>query len=66
MNSVEIGVLFKALSKILFNQDKIMKHFGVNRTNYDDYADDVLETTSDTEELANECDVVASNHLRSV
>ena len=62
MNSVEIGVLFKALSKILSNQDKIMKHFGVNITDCDDSMFDYLPITSDTEELSNECDIVASNH----
>lgn len=49
MRDNEVVTLFNALSKILYNQDQIMKHLGINKfdSNYG-YSDD-------TEEMANEC-----------
>lgn len=61
MNSIEVGILFNALSEVLYNQNKIMKHFGVIKTDWDDTLD-----TNRTEEIANECSSIANNHLRSV
>ena len=49
MNNIkneDIVLLFKALSQILSNQDKINKHFGINKYDcewgYDDYITDEL------------------------
>ena len=45
----EMATLFKALGQILYNQDKILKHLGINK--YDsDYGYD-----NSTENVADEC-----------
>lgn len=44
----DIALLFKSLSQILSNQDKINKHFGINKCDsewgWDDYITDELSS----------------------
>lgn len=49
MRNDEVSILFNALGKILYNQDKILKHLGINKCDYD-YGYD-----HSTENLASEC-----------
>ncbi len=49
MRDSEVATLFNTLSKILYNQDQIMKHLGINKFD-SDYGYD-----SDTEDMVNEC-----------
>lgn len=49
MRDSEVATLFNALSKILYNQDQIMKHLGINKFD-SDYGYD-----NDTEQMADEC-----------
>ena len=46
----DIALLFKALSQILSNQDKINKHLGINKCDYEWGWDDNI-----TEELSSQC-----------
>lgn len=56
MRDSEVVVLFKAFEMILSNQDKIMKHLGINK--YDsDYGYD-----NSTADLANECYSIARDY----
>ena len=53
MNNIkneDIALLFKALSQILSNQDKINKHLGINKYDYEWGYDD-----NETESLARQC-----------
>ena len=53
MNNIkneDIALLFKALSQILSNQDKINKHFGINKYDSEWGYDD-----NETESLARQC-----------
>lgn len=52
----EKAILFNALGKILYNQDKILKHLGINKFDTD-YGYD-----NDTEIMANECYAIASDY----
>ena len=56
MRDSEVATLFNALGKILYNQDKILKHLGINKFD-SDYGYD-----SDTEDMAHECMSVASDY----
>lgn len=58
MRDSEVAILFNALNKILNNQDRILKHLGINKFD-SDYGYD-----SDTEDMANECWRVARNYNR--
>ena len=49
MRDSEVATLFNALSKILYNQDQIMKHLGINKFNSD------YGYSHDIEEMADEC-----------
>lgn len=49
MRDSEIATLFKALGQILYNQDKILKHLGINKCD-PDYRYDLS-----TEDVADEC-----------
>lgn len=46
----DIALLFKALSQILSNQDKINKHFGINKCDSEWGWDDNI-----TDELSSQC-----------
>ena len=50
IRSEHIALLFKSLNQILENQDKLNKHFGINKHDYEWGWED--NTTS---ELANQC-----------
>lgn len=57
MKDEELGILFDSIGKLLSNQDKIMKHLGIN--SYDrewGYSD------TDTERLSNECYGIAVDY----
>lgn len=49
MRDSEVATLFNALSKMLYNQDQIMKHLGINKFDSD------YGYSHDTEEMADEC-----------
>ncbi|MFQ7518272.1 MAG: hypothetical protein ACLRMG_00925 [Clostridium sp.] len=53
----DLKVLFKALGQILHNQDKINKHFGINKHDYDWGYED-----TETEDLSHECFVIAQEY----
>ena len=53
MNNIkneDIALLFKALSQILSNQDKINKHLGINKCDFEWGWED-----NDTDELSRQC-----------
>lgn len=56
MRDSEAATLFKALGKILYNQDKILKHLGINKFDSD------YGYNSDTEDMANECILIANDY----
>lgn len=49
MRDSEVATLFNALSRILYNQDQIMKHLGINKFDSD------YGYSHNTEEMADEC-----------
>ena len=56
MRDSEAATLFKAFGKILYNQDKIMKHLGINKFDSD------YGYNTDTEDTANECMLIAEDY----
>lgn len=54
MRDSDVETLFKALGEILYNQDKILKHLGINKFDSDYGYDDR------TENIADECYSVSS------
>lgn len=56
MRDDEVSTLFRALGHILYSQDKILKHLGINKFD-PDYGYD-----SSTENLASECYSVAREY----
>lgn len=52
-----IALLFKALGQILYNQDKINKHFGINKYDYGWGYDD-----SETNDLYHQCHDAANKY----
>lgn len=60
MNNIKnehIAILFEALGQILYNQDKINKHLGINKCDYEWGWDD-----SETNKLYNRCYNTASEY----
>lgn len=58
MNDSDTVVLFDALGKILYNQDKLLKHLGINKHDSDYGYDDDIEV------MAKKCYAVVSNYER--
>ena len=58
MKNEDITLLFKALSQILENQDKINKHLGTNKWSDSEYGWD----DNFTDELSNQCWETASKY----
>lgn len=56
MRDSEVATLFNALGKILYNQDKILRHLGINKYDSEYGYDD------STENIANECHSVSSEY----
>lgn len=56
MRDDEVAKLFNALGKVLYNQDKLLKHLGINKCD-SDYGYD-----NSTEDIANECYSVAREY----
>lgn len=56
MRDSEVVTLFNALGKVLYNQDKILKHLGINKYDFDYGYDNSTET------MANECYTVSSEY----
>lgn len=50
MKNEDIALLFRALGQILYNQDKINKHFGINKCDSEWGWDDSI-----TDEYSNQC-----------
>lgn len=50
MKNEDIALLFRALGQILYNQDKINKHFGINKRDSEWGWDDSI-----TDEYSNQC-----------
>lgn len=57
IDEYDLKTLFEAFGQILYNQDKINKHFGINKHDYDWGYEDTK-----TESLAQECFVIAQNY----
>ena len=57
MRDSEMKLLFESLSQILFNQDDIKKHLGLNKCNSDYGWDD-----ENTSKLAKECSETAKDY----
>lgn len=56
MRDDKVSTLFNALGQVLYNQDKILKHLGINKCD-SDYGYD-----RSTENFANECCSVAREY----
>lgn len=59
MRDEELRILFDSIGSLLHNQDKIMKHLGLNT-----YDSELGYSNTLTEKLSDECYSIASN-LRS-
>lgn len=57
MRDDEVSTLFNALGQVLYNQDKILKHLGINK------CDSGYGYDHSIENVANECCSVAREHV---
>ena len=58
MKNENIALLFRALGQILYNQDKINKHFGINKRDSEWGRDDYT-----TDEYSNQCFRTADEYI---
>ena len=57
MNNEDLNLLFRALGQILYNQDVIKKHMGLNK-----FDSDYGYYETDTEKLSEECYSIARQY----